>query len=133
MTTRRQLLEAALLGVPAGLAAGSAAAQTAASPAATLFAVEFRTGARWDTSKEAQEQLHFREHSANLKRLRDEGRLLLGARYSDKGLIVVSAATEDDVRLEIARDPSIEAQVFQYEVHPFQLFYSGCLGKAATR
>lgn len=136
MTTRRQLLKAALVGVSAGAAARGAGAQSAtpqspaAPPAAPLFAVEFRTGAKWDSSKPPRDQLHFREHSVNLKRLRDEGVLVVGARYGDKGFIIVTAANEGDVRAEIDKDPTVQAQVFQYEVHAFNVFYPGCLGSA---
>jgi uncharacterized protein YciI len=126
MTTRREMLNGALLALPAC----ALAADDPAPPAAKLFAVEFRTGPAWDANKQPQDQLHFREHSANLKRLRDAGRLLVGARYSDKGLIVLSAATEAEARAEIAKDPTVQAKVFAYEIHPFMVFYSGCLGTA---
>ena len=124
MTTRRQMMSGVILGLPASLVV----AQNPASVTPKLFAVEFRTGAKWDTNKEAQDQLHFREHSANLKRLREDGLLLVGARYSDKGFLVVAAATEDEVRVEFDKDPSVKAEVFRYDVHAFNVFYSGCLG-----
>jgi hypothetical protein len=44
----------------------------------------------------AHEQSWFREHSANLRRLREDGSLVLGARYADKGLVVLSAVSEDE-------------------------------------
>jgi hypothetical protein len=106
---------------------GLPVAAQAAEAKVPLFAVEFRTGPKWDTSKPAQEQLHFKEHSANLKRLRDAGSLKLGARYSDKGLIVLAAASEEQARGEIEKDPTVQAQVFAYELHPFNVFYSGCV------
>jgi len=95
--------------------------------AANLYAIEFRTGARWDTTKKPHEQAYFREHSANLKRLRDSGSLLVGARYSDKGLVVVTAETEASARALVEVDPSIQNQVFAFEVHAFHVFYSGCV------
>jgi len=140
MTTRRQTLSTVLLALSAGATSRSVVAQTpgasAAPPPATdspLFAVEIRTGAKWDSSRKPQEQPHFREHSANLKRLRDEGLLLVGARYSDKGLLVVAGATEADVRAQMDIDPSIQAQVFAYEIHPFRVFYPGCIGAPKAR
>ena len=45
-----------------------------------LFAIEIKTGTSWDAAKPAHEQAFFREHSANLKKLRDQGSLVLGAR-----------------------------------------------------
>jgi uncharacterized protein YciI len=116
--------------------AGSACAQpqAAASAAAAelpLFAVEIRTGARWDAARPAQEQAHFREHSANLKRLRDAGVLQVGARYGDKGLVVLAAASEAAARAMLDEDPSFKAEVFRYEIHPMNVFYPGSLQRRA--
>lgn len=139
MTTRRQTLSAAMLALSASVASRSVVAQapgTSATPPAMdlpLFAVEIRTGPKWDSSKKPQEQPHFREHSANLKRLRDEGQLLLGARYSDKGLLVIPGATEADVRAQMDVDPSIQGQIFAYEIHPFRVFYPGCVAAPKAR
>ena len=131
MSTRRRTL-AALVGMP--LAAWrQATAQTpqpeaqAPSVPANLYAIEFRTGARWDVTKKPHEQAYFREHSTNLKRLRDSGILLLGARYSDKGLVVVRAETEAGARALVDVDPSVQHEVFAYAIHPFHVFYSGCI------
>jgi hypothetical protein len=118
-----------LLVILGAFGASTAAAQTAppapSDPAANLYAVEIRTGANWDAAKPAHEQAHFREHSANLKRLRDQGHLVLGARYSDKGLLVLRAASDQDAHAMLADDPSIRAKVFGYELHPFNVFYGG--------
>lgn len=104
------------------LASGASAAE---SPA--RFAVEIRIGDKWDATKPPQDQLYFRDHSANLKRLRDAGHLIMGARYSDVGLIIIAAASEAQVRSMMDEDPSFEAGVFRYEVHPFNVFYPGTL------
>lgn len=112
-------------------------AQNPPSPVATdampLFAVQIRTGAKWDATKPPQEQFHFREHSANLKRLRDAGHLIMGARYSDIGLIILAAESEAQARAMMDADPSFEAEIFRYEVHPFNVFYSGSLQAAPRR
>jgi uncharacterized protein YciI len=92
-----------------------------------LFAVEIRVGSKWDSSKAPHEQALFREHSANLKRLRDAGHLIMGARYSDIGLIILAADSEASARAMIEADPSIAAGTFTYAVHPFSVFYSGNL------
>lgn len=97
----------------------------AAEPAKRLFAVQVRTGAKWDAAKPAREQLHFREHSANLKRLRDAGHLVMGARYSDVGLVVLTAKSEAEARAMMDEDPSIKAEVFRYELHLMSVFYPG--------
>lgn len=90
-----------------------------------LFAVEIRTGPKWDAAKPPQEQAYFREHSANLRRLRESGSLVLGARYADKGLVVLAAANIADARQMMDADPSFAAGTFGYDVHPFNVFYPG--------
>ena len=113
-----------------------ALAQVASAPAAAaeplLFAVEIKVGPKWDASKAPQEQAYFREHSANLRRLREGQHLVVGARYSDKGLIVVAAPDASAVKAMMDQDPSFAAGTFVYEVHPMNVFYAGEL-KARTR
>lgn len=141
--TRRQALSA-LSGVPTASAlaalaapASPARAQTGQTPPAAAasdaaaalpqFAVEIRTGPSWDANKPAQEQALFREHSAHLRRLREEGHILLGARYADKGLLVVAAADATAVGALFDADPSMKAGTFVYALHPFSVFYGGCV------
>ncbi len=132
----RRTLSTALLAAPfmvPGRASGQSAATASSGQSAPgLFAVEFRTGPKWDASKAPHEQAGFDEHSANLKRLRDGGVLLLGARYADKGFIVLAAGSEVAARTEIEVDPSVRNQVFAYEVHEFRVFYPGCVAKPAA-
>lgn len=111
---------------PADSVAQPAMASEAAD-ALPLFAVQVRTGPKWDASKPPHEQLHFRDHSANLKRLRDAGHLIVGARYSDLGLIILAAESESQARSMMDEDPSFGAGIFKYEVHPFNVFYPGTL------
>ncbi len=92
-----------------------------------LFAVQVKTGDKWDPSKPPHEQALFREHSANLKRLREAGHLIVGARYSDVGLIILAAESESHARAMMDEDPSFGAGTFRYEVHPFNVFYPGTL------
>lgn len=107
--------------------AGAQSPMPASPPEVTgiLYAVEIKTGPAWDSAKPAHEQAHFREHSANLKRLRDQGSLVLGARYSDKGFVLLQAATEQEAHAMMQRDPSVQARVFAYELHEFKVFYAG--------
>jgi len=130
MQMSRRSLSMAALALPLCAGPTRATAQTPTETSITpavLFAVEFRTGKNWDKTKRPLEQAYFSEHSANLKRLRDTGRLVVGARYSDKGLVVLTADSEADVRALIDADPSVQNQVFDYDVHPFHVFYRGCL------
>ncbi len=120
------LVAAAAPAVRANEAAPATAA--AAAPALPLFVVEFRTGPAWDPARPPHEQPRFREHSANLKKLRDEGRLQVGARYADKGFIVLAAESLEQARGWIDADPAVQAGTFVYELHDFRVFYPGSLG-----
>jgi hypothetical protein len=95
--------------------------------AARLFAVVFRTGPAWDVSKPPGEQLHFKDHSRNIAALKAEGRLALGGRFGDLGLLLVRAATQQEAESLLARDASVAAGVFTAEVHPWSTFAEGCV------
>jgi len=131
MNNRRRALALTAIALPLAASRESHAQAPASpsqpAPASPLFAVEFRTGPKWDQAKKPAEQAWFREHSANLKRLRDSGSLVIGARYSDKGFILVAAESEAGARALVDVDPSIQNQVFAYEIHPFHVFYAGCV------
>jgi uncharacterized protein YciI len=107
--------------------AGAEASAPAASAPEALYAVEITIGPAWDKSKSPNEQAHFREHSANLKRLREQGALVLGARYADKGLVVLKAPSEQDARAMMQQDPSVRNGVFKFELHEFNVFYPGAV------
>ena len=112
-----------------------AQSQSATSPPADLplFAVEITVGPKWDQSKPPQDQQFFRDHSSNLKRLRDSGQLVMGARYSDKGFVVLAAQDEADARAMMDVDLSIKAEVFKYQIHPFNVFYGGTVNSRPRR
>lgn len=131
---RVPLLAAALLAVslacaqtPAPMPAPAPAA-SAASPALRWFAIELRTGPRWDAARPAQEQAGFREHSANLRTLRQQGHIAMGARYGEVGLIVVRAAGAAEARALFDADPTVQQQVFAITVNEMGVFYPGWVG-----
>jgi uncharacterized protein YciI len=97
-----------------------------------LFAIQVRVGPKWDPSRKPTEQALFKEHSANLKRLRDAGHLLIGARYSDIGLLILAAESEAAARAMIDADPSVAAGTFTYDIHAFNVFYSGSVRSPAV-
>lgn len=116
------------------LAQPAVAPASAAAPVADLlFAVEIKTGPAWDPSKPPQDQAHFRDHSANLRRLRDLGALVLGARLGDKGLVVLKAASEPEAHAMMQADPAMRARVFAYELHEFRVFYGGSVAAPTRR
>lgn len=131
------------LGLPA-LYPAQAAAQGAAAPdggkvaagqgevvgaATPLFVVHLTKGPQWVPGKEADEQPGFRQHSANLGRLRAEGVLVMGARYqdqqADKGMLVVRAADRETVVRFFEADPMVKGGQFVLDVAAFAPFYDG--------
>ena len=98
-----------------------------------LFAVEIKVGPNWDKSKAPNEQAFFKEHSMNLKQLRKAGHIVMGARYSDIGLIIFSANTAEEVKAFMEKDPSMSAGTFKYQVHPFNVFYPGMVGTKKSK
>ena len=133
MTVLRTVIVLTCLAVSLASAFAQQPAAPAAAPAAAapLFAAVFRTGPKWDTAKAPGDQPFFREHSANLATLRAAGRIVIGARYADVGLVVVTAATEAEARKLFEADPSIAAGTFVLDVHRFSVFYPGMVGTAA--
>jgi uncharacterized protein YciI len=101
----------------------------APSPApAGLFAVVVRTGPSWDPGKPAAAQTHFKEHSANIRRLGAEGRLALGGRFGELGMLLVRAGSEAEARALFDADPSVAAGTFRLEVNEWRTFAPGCVG-----
>ena len=74
-----------------------------------------------------------KEHSAHLKKLRDEGVISMGARYGDKGFLVVNAPDESRARALIAADPSMQNETFKFELHEMRVFYAGQVGEPASK
>lgn len=107
---------------------GASRPQSATPPVSRLFAVEIQTGPGWDAAKPPQAQAFFKEHSAHLKQLRDAGRIRAGARYADKGFLVLEAADESEARTWMEADPSMRAGTFRFTLSEMRVFYPGHLG-----
>ena len=101
--------------------------QDSAAAKKTLFIAIFSLGPSWQADKPAHEQAYFKEHSANLKKLRAEKKILVGARYADKGAIIIAAANEQEARAMVEHDPMVANKVFNLELHQFNPFYKGCI------
>lgn len=119
-------------------AVGASAADPASVPPAVeaearLFAVQVRTGPAWDPAKPPPAQARFQDHSAHLRKLRAEGRIVLGARYADVGLLVVSARSAAEVEALMRDDPSMQHGTFVFEVHRFDVFYPGTVAASPRR
>jgi uncharacterized protein YciI len=142
---RKTGLAAILLTVVLPLAAqtgpGPAAGASNQSPdrtgpttdAGRQFLVVFSLGPGWVAGKPPAEQPSFREHGQNLKRLRDAERIVLGARYADKGMIVLRADSEAAARAELEADPGVKAGIFTFELNELRVFYDGFLGRPQGR
>ena len=100
-----------------------------AGAAQQLFIVHLTTGSAWAKEKPAQEQAGFREHSQNLARMRNDGVLVVGARYkdsaADKGMLLIRAANVESVQAQFAGDPMIRDKLFALDIAAFQTFYEG--------
>lgn len=92
-----------------------------------LFVALYTTGSSWDAEKSPNNQPYFKDHSSFLSRLRKEGVIVMGARYSDTGMIVVKSENLEVATNLIQSDIAIENKLFNVEVHPFNAFYKGCL------
>jgi uncharacterized protein YciI len=103
------------------LLSGAGSAQATPPP---LFIVHFETGPRWDASLEPNEQAGFREHSENLKGLREEGRIVFGARYDEFGVVFLRAGSLDAARAMIEKDPGVLAGIFVFRIAPLRVFYA---------
>jgi hypothetical protein len=99
----------------------------------SLYIVTFSTGSAWNAAKAANEQPYFKEHSANLARWRKEGIIKLGARYADKGMIVISAPSLAVARQLISNEDGVANNLFAADVQTFNVFYAGCLEKPAPK
>ncbi len=94
-----------------------------------LFVVIYSTGSGWNASKPPNEQLYFTAHSQRLQLLRKENKILIGARYSDKGMIVMTGDTEAEIKEIVFADSAVISKTFNAEVYPYNVFYYGCLQK----
>jgi len=92
----------------------------------SLFIVTYTTGTAWDVAKQPQEQAWFKEHSANLSKLRKDGIIKAGARYADKGIIVVAAKTLTTAKEIIFADAAVINKLFVADVQKLNVFYDGC-------
>ncbi|HEY7516456.1 MAG TPA: hypothetical protein VIC87_18340, partial [Vicinamibacteria bacterium] len=87
----KRLVAVALMSAAGATVRASAREASTPAPPPKLFAVVFRTGPGWDKSLPPPQQKNFKEHSENIARMRSEGRLKLGGRFGEWGLILIEA------------------------------------------
>lgn len=95
----------------------------------SLYIVTYTTGPTWDVAKPPNEQPYFKEHSANLSKLRKDGVITAGARYADKGIIFIKAPTLQAAKEIVLADQAVASKLFNADVQKLNVFYDGCIEK----
>lgn len=101
--------------------------ETKTKDSAEYFVVLYTIGENWDTTKQANQQLYFKEHSLHLSELRKGKQISIGGRYSDTGMIILKAKNEEEAKTTITKDVAIQNKIFKAEIFPFAPFYKGCI------
>ncbi len=91
------------------------------------FIALYTLGESWDMEKQPGEQAYFKEHSGFLSNLRKEKQIILGARYSDTGIIILKADDLEAAKAMLHQDIALQKKLFNVEVYPFNAFYKGCI------
>jgi hypothetical protein len=99
----------------------------------SYYVVTYTTGSAWNAEKSAQEQLYFKEHSAHLVKLRKEKIIVAGARYGEKGMIIIRAGTLPSAMTLIFSDVALKNNLFAAQIEALQVFYPGCLELLPSR
>ena len=92
-----------------------------------LFTMIYTPGEKWDQSIPFSQQPFSKEHSMHLQKLRKEGRIVIGGRYSDKGFMLLKAKDSLEADAIIKLDPSVTHQIFDVALFEFSTFYEGCI------
>ena len=116
-----------MLGACCTIAQTSTTPSQQTAPAKSYFIAIFSRGPAWDNAKPPNEQIGFKEHSDNLRRLRAEKKISIGGRYSDKGMVIVEAQNEAEARSLFASDVMVEKKTFTLELNQFRPFYKGAI------
>lgn len=91
------------------------------------FIALYTLGESWDTEKQPSEQVYFKEHSGFLSKLRKEKQIVLGARYSDTGMLILKADNLEAAKTILHQDIALQKKLFNVVVYPFNAFYKGCI------
>ena len=62
-----------------------------------------------------------------MSKLRKDAVTLLGARYSDKGMLVIKSGSLQQAQQLITSDKAVINKTFNAEVHEANFFYKGCV------
>ena len=94
---------------------------------AMFFVVERRSGPEWDPSRPLEQQTGWDAHADFMDGLVDSGFVVLGGPLADEHRVVlaVEAASEDEVRTTLARDPWSDKHLVVASVEPWTIRLDG--------
>lgn len=118
----RLLLASAVLGL---VLAGPVPPGT--SQSVSTFAVTLTRGPAWLPDRTPNDQPLMRVHSANMRRLRREGHILIGGRYGPFGLVLITAPDSATVAGMFLPDSAVQTGVFDIRIDRWGTFYDGCV------
>ncbi|HEX5250584.1 MAG TPA: YciI family protein [Gaiellales bacterium] len=94
---------------------------------AMFFVLERRRGPDWDPSQPLEGQSGWDEHADYMDGLVDSGFVVLGGPLADEHRVIlaIEAASEDEVRSTLARDPWHESHLVVESVDPWTIRLDG--------
>ncbi len=98
-----------------------------------LFTMIYTPGEKWNHEITFDKQPFFNEHSAHIQKLRKEGRIVIGGRYSNKGFMLLRAKDSIEANAIVGKDLSVANQIFDVELFEFNPFYEGCVGASLRK
>ncbi|MBM7491078.1 hypothetical protein JOD64_002300 [Micromonospora luteifusca] len=94
---------------------------------ATFLVILRRSGSRWDPRRPMEEQSDWVAHASFMDELVDTGFVVLGGPLADEHrvVLVVVAASEDEVRDTLGRDPWSETHLRVDRIEPWTIRLDG--------
>jgi uncharacterized protein YciI len=88
-----------------------------------FLVVRLRSGPHWDRSRKLEQQSDWPAHAAFMDELVDAGFIVLGGPLADEHrvILVIEAASEDEVRATLARDPWSETHLVTDSIEPWTI------------
>jgi uncharacterized protein len=99
------------------------------------FVVTRKRGDAWDDGRTMREQDGWEAHAAFMDGLVDEGFMVLGGPLGDgqRTLLVVDAATEEEIESRLAEDPWSPAYLEIVSIEPWEILLRGAGLRPARR
>jgi len=93
-----------------------------------------RSGPEWEPSLPLEQQSGWVEHAAFMDALVDSGFIVLGGPLGDEHRVVhaVEAASEEEIRTTLARDPWSETHLVIEAIEPWTIRLDGRTGSASS-